>query len=217
MHFGRINAMLLRRIAAAKKHDMSPLQAMERSYAALRAELRGGTYRPGYRLEANRIADELGVSMTPVRDALNRLVGEELVEASLGEGFHVPRLSEGDLRDLYEWNSAISILAARSAPTMPDSEAVHATLSCDTMADATATCFQLLAESAPNQNLRIAISRASDRLHPFRLLEAQLFGSVTEELEALLEPAERRQAAIRRYHQIRMRVAPELVRLRSGK
>lgn len=100
---------------------------------------------------------------------------------------------------------------------MPDSEAVHATLSCDTMADATATCFQLLAESAPNQNLRIAISRASDRLHPFRLLEAQLFGSVTEELEALLEPAERRQAAIRRYHQIRMRVAPELVRLRSGK
>lgn len=196
---------------------MSPLQAMERSYAALKAQLREGVHRPGYRLEANRIADELGVSMTPVRDALNRLVGEELVEASSGEGFHVPRLSEGDLRDLYEWNSAISILAARSARTIPDPEAVHAAMSSDTLADATATCFQLLAESVPNQDLRIAISRASDRLHPFRLIEAQLLDPVLGELEALLEPTARRQAAIRRYHQIRMRVAPELVRLRSGK
>ncbi|HEX8300024.1 GntR family transcriptional regulator [Sphingomonas sp.] len=196
---------------------MSPLQAMERSYAALKAQLRDGIYRPGHRLEANRIADELGISMTPVRDALNRLVGEELVEASTGEGFHVPRLSEGDLRDLYEWNSAIAILAARSARTIPDPEAVHAAMSSDTLADATATCFQLLAGSVPNQELRIAISRAADRLHPFRLIEAQVLEPVLGELEALLEPAERRQAAIRRYHQIRMRVAPELVRLRTGK
>jgi DNA-binding GntR family transcriptional regulator len=196
---------------------MSPLQAMERSYTALKAQLREGIHRPGHRLEANRIADELGMSMTPVRDALNRLVGEDLVEATSGDGFHVPRLSEGDLRDLYEWNSAISILAARSARTIPDPEAVYAAMSEDTLADATATCFQLLAESVPNQDLRIAISRASDRLHSFRLIEAQLLEPVIGELEALLDPAQRRQVAIRRYHQIRMRAAPELVRLRSGK
>jgi DNA-binding GntR family transcriptional regulator len=96
---------------------MSPLQAMERSYAALRQVLRDGMHPPGHRLEANRIADELGVSPTPVRDALNRLVGERMVEASSGEGFHVPRLDEGDLRDLYEWNSALAIMAARTSRT----------------------------------------------------------------------------------------------------
>ena len=104
---------------------MSPLQAMERSYRALKGQLRDGVHLPGHRLEANRIADDLGVSMTPVRDALNRLAGERLVEASSGEGFHVPRLSEGELRDLYEWHSALIIMAVTTARKFPDDDQVR--------------------------------------------------------------------------------------------
>src|SRR3546814_7069587 len=52
------------------------------------------------RLEAARLATELGVSMTPVRDSLNRLAGERLVHSSPGEGFQVPLLSETDRKSV---------------------------------------------------------------------------------------------------------------------
>jgi DNA-binding FadR family transcriptional regulator len=196
---------------------MSPLQAMERSYAALRQMLRDGMHPPGHRLEANRIADELGVSPTPVRDALNRLVGERMVEASSGEGFHVPRLDEGDLRDLYEWNSALAIMAARTSRTLPDPAAILQAMSGGTLADVTAACFALLADSAPNRELRVAVAHASDRLHPYRIAEAKVLQPVFGELEELLDVPSKRQAAIRRYHLSRMRAVSDMIRVRAGK
>jgi DNA-binding FadR family transcriptional regulator len=195
---------------------MSPLQAMERSYAALRDLLRAGAFPPGHRLEATRLADEIGVSMTPVRDALNRLVGEQLVEASSGEGFHVPRPGEAELRDLYEWHSALAVMAARTARTAPDAGAIHEAMGTNTLADATAACFRLLATTSPNIELRTAMARAGDRLHPFRIAEARVMEPVLGELEELLDPSPRRPAAIRRYHLARMRAAGELLRARSG-
>ena len=194
---------------------MSPLQAMERSYSQLRDLLRAGTYPPGHRLEASRIANEIGVSMTPVRDALNRLVGEQMVEASIGDGFHVPRATERDLCDLYEWNSALAMFAARTARTLPDQEAIDCASHADTLADATDACFELLARSAPNRELREAVARTSDRLHPFRIAEAKILEPVSGELEELFAPAPRQQAAIRRYHLARMRAVGDILRARS--
>jgi DNA-binding GntR family transcriptional regulator len=194
---------------------MSPVQAMDRSYAALRDLLRQGAYAPGHRLEANRLADEIGVSMTPVRDALNRLVGEQLVEASSGDGFHVPRLSESDLRDLYEWNSALAIIAARTARTVPDAGALQEVTACGSLADATSAAFELLAASVPNREVRDAIARIGDRLHPYRIAEDQALAPVIGELEAILLDAPRRNAAIRRYHLARMRAVGELLRART--
>ena len=195
---------------------MSPTQAMERSYAALKQLLRDGAFAPGHRMEATRLAEEHGVSMTPVRDALNRLAGEQLVEASSGEGFHVPRTGEAELRDLYEWNSALAVMAASTARIKPAAGAVEEVMGADTLAEATAACFVLLAASSPNAELRTAVARASDRLHPFRIAESQVLEPVLGELEELLDPSPRRPAAIRRYHVARMRAAGELLRARSG-
>jgi DNA-binding GntR family transcriptional regulator len=192
---------------------MSPVQAMERSYTALKQSLRAGDYAPGYRLEATRIADELGVSMTPVRDALNRLVGERLVEASAGEGFHAPRLGESALRELYEWNSALAIMATRMARTLPHSDAIQAVLMESSLADATAACFELLARLSPNQELVIAISNASERLHPFRIVEEAVLAPVRGELKTLLDS--RQPAMVRRYHLARVRAVSDLVRARA--
>lgn len=194
---------------------MSPTQAMERSYAALKQLLRDGAFAPGHRLEANRIAEEIGVSMTPVRDALNRLAGERLVEASSGEGFHVPRLGEGDLRDLYEWNSILAILAIRSARELPAPSAIEEAMAGGSLPEATAAIFGLIAESVPNRELRLAIAHASDRLHPFRLVESIVLEPILGELEELIEPSASRQAAIRRYHLLRMRTVGDLLRERS--
>src|SRR3546814_2577536 len=77
---------------------MSPAYVLEPTYDTLRRRLFAGVWPSGQRLEAARLATELGVSMTPVRDSLNRLAGERLVHSSPGEGFQVPLLSETELR-----------------------------------------------------------------------------------------------------------------------
>jgi len=192
---------------------VSPVQAMERSYATLKRMLREGVFPPGTRLEANRIADQLGVSMTPVRDVLHRLVGERLVEASSGEGFHVPHFTEAALRELYEWNSALLLIAIRTGRGDHESDVGPAGL---TPADQVAASFARIASRAPNREVRAAIESASDRLHPFRMIEDQVLDPVIGELDELVVRDQHQPQAIRRYHLRRMREVPALLRRRAG-
>ncbi|MCA1196501.1 GntR family transcriptional regulator [Sphingomonas sp. R647] len=196
---------------------MSPLQAMERSYAALKTILREGRLAPGHRLEAVRLADEIGVSMTPVRDALNRLVGEQLVEASAGDGFHVPRYSEAELRNLYEWHAALVTLAIRTARTLPDPDDLAVVLATRSHAEAAAMGFELLANTTANRELRTAILNAGDRLHAFRRLEHIALPLPAAEIAAAITPGPDQRAAIRRYHVARMRAAPKLLEARTNR
>jgi DNA-binding GntR family transcriptional regulator len=192
---------------------MSPIQAMERSYAALREMLRTGQLAPGSRLEAARLAEDLGVSMTPVRDVLHRLVGERLVEASSGEGFHVPRLSESELRDLYEWNAALLSMAVRTTPA-----AILETrgpLVAESLADRTRELFDRFAASVDNAELRGAILAIGDRIHPYRMIEPLVLDTSESELAELARADRTQVQAIRRYHVRRMRAAADLVRYRD--
>ncbi|TPG52230.1 GntR family transcriptional regulator [Sphingomonas glacialis] len=191
---------------------MSPVNAMERSYSPIKEMLRRGVFKPGARLEANRLANELGVSMTPVRDVLHQLAGERLVEARIGNGFHVPRLSEGALRDLYEWNAALMTSATRSI----DIEVLRAFESPDIPAsDRFAAFVAHIAASTSNSEIGIALCNASDRLHPFRVVEAEIFADVDDELASLLIHGKENADAIRRFHVRRIRVSAELLRLRE--
>ncbi|WP_315760751.1 GntR family transcriptional regulator [Sphingomonas sp. Y38-1Y] len=194
---------------------MSPVQAMERSYSALKQMLREGRFAPGARLEANRIADELGVSMTPVRDVLHRLVGERLVAASTGEGFYVPRFTEAGLRDLYEWHSTLTLLAVRTACRAPEPIAESPDASDRSQADRTARLFEAIAATAPNREIGTAIANAGDRLHSFRLLEAAVLEPMLGELDVLSIFDASLPSAVRRYHLRRMKAAPGLVARRG--
>ena len=164
---------------------MSPIQAMDRSYATLKAMLRDGVFPPGFRLEANKLAGDFGVSMTPVRDVLHRLVGERLVDASSGEGFHVPRLTEKALRDLYEWNAALITLAARTMRS-PAAAAPTPQSHIPAGADRVAALFERMGAAAPNREIGEAIAGASDRLHSFRRLESRVLERIEGELEDLV-------------------------------
>jgi DNA-binding GntR family transcriptional regulator len=68
---------------------------------------------PGNRLFPQRISNDLGISSTPVRDALTLLASEGLLEISPRRGVTVIRLSETDLQDLAQVRSGLEMLAVR--------------------------------------------------------------------------------------------------------
>ena len=74
----------------------------ELAYQSLKHRLLVGDFPPGRRLGEERLAAELGVSRTPVREALSRLHSEGLVER-LSDGGYGPVLPDLHLiRELYE-------------------------------------------------------------------------------------------------------------------
>ena len=61
-----------------------------------------GRLRPGERLLENQLADELGVSRTPIREALRMLEIENLVDLIPRKGAQVKKMSEKDIKDILE-------------------------------------------------------------------------------------------------------------------
>ncbi|MGH2872322.1 MAG: GntR family transcriptional regulator [Solirubrobacteraceae bacterium] len=99
---------------------MSAIQRIDRSHSWLAGEvydrlveaLVQGAVNPGDRLIQDRLAEELDVSRTPVREALLRLKDEGVLEPSGRRGYVVRRLTEADLRDLYGARDAVEGHAA---------------------------------------------------------------------------------------------------------
>jgi DNA-binding GntR family transcriptional regulator len=81
----------------------------------LRRAIVNGEYRPGEWLRQKRIADELGVSQMPVREALKELAADGLIEHVPYRGMRVIRFSAEDVADLYANRSCLEGIAARAA------------------------------------------------------------------------------------------------------
>lgn len=81
----------------------------------LRDLILGGQYAPGEKLGEVELADALGVSRTPVRDALRRLESEGLVEIAANRGARVVEYPRADLETIFELRARIEGLAARQA------------------------------------------------------------------------------------------------------
>lgn len=94
------------------------LSANEKSYQAIRRQLETGKLAPGDKLITRSLAQEFGVSLSPVREAINRLATEGLVSHTPGAGAEVKRLSLDDLNDLYVLRDAIESCAAGLAAEM---------------------------------------------------------------------------------------------------
>ena len=96
----------------------------ERVYATLRDYLRAGRIRAGQPLQEGVLAARLGVSRTPVREALARLASEGLVVAD-GRSFALPSLSVGDIDDIYALRFLLEPEALRLvAVSRPDRKAL---------------------------------------------------------------------------------------------
>ncbi|WP_405720434.1 GntR family transcriptional regulator [Streptomyces sp. NBC_01537] len=80
----------------------------------LRAAVISGELRPGVVYSAPSLAEQFGVSSTPVREAMLDLVGEGLVEAVRNKGFRVTELSEQQLDDITHLRALIEIPTVRA-------------------------------------------------------------------------------------------------------
>lgn len=82
-------------------------------YDILRRRIAGcaAGYEPGSQINLTRIAEEFGISITPVKDALRRLQADGLAETRPRQGIFVRALSAADLRDLLVVRRGLEALA----------------------------------------------------------------------------------------------------------
>ncbi|GGQ41013.1 GntR family transcriptional regulator [Streptomyces mutabilis] len=99
-----------------------PVQAPLRDQVAdaLRAALIAGELRPGVVYSAPALAAELGVSATPVREAMLDLTREGLVEAVRNKGFRITEMTDRDLDEFTDIRTLVEVpTVGRVARTVP--------------------------------------------------------------------------------------------------
>ncbi len=94
----------------------------EFAYHRIRQWIVEGRFRPGERLVEQRIATELEVSRTPIREAMRMLQSEGLVLMEANKGTTVRPLSIGEIADLYELRARLEGMAAELAATRATSD-----------------------------------------------------------------------------------------------
>ncbi len=93
-------------------------------FESLREAIISGRLRPGQRLMEIQLAEELGVSRTPVREAIRKLELEGLVLMIPRKGAYVAEISMKDIADVFEIRRALEGLAARLAAERSTEEEV---------------------------------------------------------------------------------------------
>ncbi|AXK41323.1 GntR family transcriptional regulator [Erythrobacter aureus] len=194
---------------------MSPAHVLEPTYERLKQSLLNGVWAQETRLEAQRLAEDFGVSMTPVRDCLNRLVGEGLVEFRPGEGYRVPRMTEKGLRDMLELSGVLIVEAIQSGTPQPTPKPKKPRLS--GYAERVSAVLLELAGWSHNAAFSAAIARVNEHLHLLRTVETGLLPDGYTEIENIAELAfshsTELSSAVFDFHQVRRIRTAELIEL----
>ncbi len=161
-----------------------------------------GRHRPGERFNVPQIAAEYNTSITPVRDALQMLSQEGLVNIKPRSGYFVASLTMKELRDMLELRrileeSAIERAALRITPEqIQQLKSVHAGYSGDDDAsydrytEENRRFHTLLAQVSGNQELSETLGRLLDRLARFMVIrhagawQERSHANIIEALEA---------------------------------
>ncbi len=92
----------------------------DKIYDRLKAMIVEKSLSPGERIQLSRLSRQMGVSRTPLVNALKRLAQEQLVEWVSRRGIYVRRFSKREMVDLYEVRVALEGLAVRLAAERTD-------------------------------------------------------------------------------------------------
>jgi DNA-binding GntR family transcriptional regulator len=85
----------------------------ERAYEYLKAAVLSGRFTPGERLTEEHLAREMGISRTPIREALRKLESEGLIKALETRGFIVSRDSKAEVEEIFDIRAVLEGFALR--------------------------------------------------------------------------------------------------------
>ncbi|MBW9102404.1 GntR family transcriptional regulator [Paraburkholderia phenoliruptrix] len=88
---------------------------MEFAYDTMRKRILSGQYEPGTQLKEERLAEELGMSRTPIRAALKKLAEDKLVSVEANRGVFVAGWTRWDIEEMFSLRALLEPHAARLA------------------------------------------------------------------------------------------------------
>lgn len=95
----------------------------ELTYQSIKEQILSGNIRPGEKINIDQYSEKLGVSTTPVREALSKLQQEGLVQYIPRTGWRVSRISKKEFKKLQEVKALLEIaLAERALPYIKPSD-----------------------------------------------------------------------------------------------
>jgi DNA-binding GntR family transcriptional regulator len=179
-----------------------------------------GELEPGARLDEQRLAEEFGVSRTPVREALAQLATIKLVELRPRQGVTVTVLSLKDLVDIFdlmaELEGMCARLAARRIARSERDELIAAHQATAALIDAgdadgyyaaNARFHELIYAASHNPFLRDTVQAIRNRCAPYRRLQLRQAGRIAKSYDehaaivaAILAGEEERADQIARAH-----------------
>lgn len=165
-----------------------------------------GRFGSGMPLVITSLAQELGLSPTPVREALARLAGEGVIEHWPGRGYFAPSLAATDVVELYDYHQRL-VLWAVDLPSVTLVD--RAERPKGSIAERLEQVFACVTARSGNRVLIRAHRLAAARLRPVRLVEAAAAPLEPEDvarLEGLLETSDGLEfrSAMVRYHEDRI-------------
>lgn len=115
LHTTRPEAYRPRLMTEPSRQDPDPGDASDHAYRLIRAQVLSGERRGGEWLREGELAESLGVSRTPVREALRRLTAEGLVRYERHRGVQVHALTERDVEEIFDLRSVLEPWGSRLA------------------------------------------------------------------------------------------------------
>ncbi|MDI6823985.1 MAG: GntR family transcriptional regulator [Bacillota bacterium] len=168
----------------------------DRAYQVLREAIVSGHLTPGERLVEARLAQEMGISRNPVREALRRLEHEGLARRHPRGGMAVAEIDLRDVAEVYAVRSVLEGLAARLAAgrlraehrerlvrSIQEGEEARRSNELDRLVASSSVFHSTVLEAAGNARLTSLLQVLDHHISRFRRISLQAEGSPAEVLE----------------------------------
>lgn len=181
-----------RRFLPVKLDNYKPLR--EIVFETLRDAIITGQLKPGERLMEVQLAEELGVSRTPVREAIRKLELEGLVVMVPRKGAYVADISTKDVAEVFEIRAALESLAAGLAAeriTQEELEELHRiletesteNLDLETLIEVDTAFHEVIYKASRNERLVQIISNLREQIQRFRSITLAKPGRMKDALK----------------------------------
>jgi DNA-binding GntR family transcriptional regulator len=172
------------------------LSLKDRAYAAIKGAILSLKLEPGIPVVENDLAQQLGISKTPVRDALLELEHEGFVTRVQFKGTYVTDVTMKDMTEIFQLRAVLEGLAARLATPLLSTEDLMQIDVNLTAAEAALTegdlthCSQLgqclhnaILDKAGNQRLTLITHNLDDHVRRFRVLSDRISGRLNKSVK----------------------------------